>query len=158
VRADPKLAPARLLLGNAEMRRGRYAQAAEQYRALVELQPNDVQARAHLVAAEVAQGQCARALAGGRAAPKRDPQDGDLMQLFVRLASTCPAARKEERDMALDYAQALYKQRPESGEASALALALAAHGQFKDAQQYQAEAIFQAVRAGDKAAAELYRS
>jgi hypothetical protein len=39
-----------------------------------------------------------------------------------------------------------------------LALALAAHGKFKDAQQYQAEAIFKAVTAGDKVAAEQYRS
>jgi hypothetical protein len=60
--------------------------------------------------------------------------------------------------MALDYAQALYKQRPDAGDSSALALALAAHGQFKDAQQYQAEAIFQAIRAGDKGEAELYRA
>jgi tetratricopeptide (TPR) repeat protein len=158
VRADAKLAPARLLLGNAEMRRGRYAPAAEQYQQLVVLQPDDAQARAHLAAAQVAQGQCTRALADVSTAQKRDAKNGDLMQLFVRLASTCPGARKEERDMALDYAQALYKQRPDAGDSSALALALAAHGQFKDAQQYQAEAIFESVRTGDKGAAELYRS
>jgi Tfp pilus assembly protein PilF len=158
VRADGKLGPARLLLGNAEMRRGRYGPAAEQYQQLVALQPGDVQARSHLAAAQVAQGQCARALTDVSAAQSRDPRNGDLMQLFVRLASTCPAAKKEERDMALDYAQTLYKQRPDAGDSSALALALAAHGQFKDAQQYQAEAIFEAVRDGDKGAAELYRS
>ena len=158
VRADSKLPLARLLLGNAEMRRTRYAAAADQYRQLGTLQPNDVQAQARLVAAEVADGQCARALADVGAAQARDEQNGDLMQLFVRLASTCAAAKKEVRDMALDYAQALYKQRPDAGDSSALALALAAHGQFKDAQQYQAEAIFQAIRAGDKGEAELYRA
>jgi tetratricopeptide (TPR) repeat protein len=158
VRADPKLALARLLLGNAEMRRSRFPAAADQYRQLATLQPNDVQAQARLVAAEVADGQCARALADVGAAQAHDEQNGDLMQLFVRLASTCAAAKKEVRDMALDYAQALYKQRPDAGDSSALALALAAHGQFKDAQQYQAEAIFQAIRAGDKGEAELYRA
>ena len=158
VRADAKLAVARLLLGNAEMRRARYGAAADQYRQLVALQPNDAQAQAHLAAANVAVGQCARALADVGAALSHDAENGDLMQLFVRLASTCPAARPEERDMALDYAQALYKQRPDAADSSALALVLAAHGKFKDAQQYQAEAIFKAISAGDKGGADLYRS
>ena len=158
VRADVKLAPARLLLGNAEMRRSRYSQAAEQYRQLTLLQPDDAQAQAHLVAAEVAAGQCGRALADTSDAQKRNPKNGELMQLFVRLASTCQAAKQEERDMALDYAKALYKQRPDADDSSALALALAAHAKYTEAQQYQAEAIFEAVRNGDKQSAESYKS
>jgi len=158
VRADVKLAPARLLLGNAEMRRGRYSQAAEQYHQLTLLQPDDPQAQAHLVAAQVAAGQCGRALADTSAAQKRNPKNGELMQIFVRLASTCTAAKQEERDMALDYAQALYKQRPDAGDSSALALALAAHGKYTEAQQYQAEAIFESVRNGDKQSAESYKA
>lgn len=158
VRADLKLGPARLLLGNAEMRRAHYSQAAEQYRQLTTLQPDDAQAQAHLVAAEVAAGQCARALSDVSTAQARNPKDGELMQIFVRLASTCSAAKQEERDMALDYAQALYKQRPDAGDSSALALALAAHGKFQEAQEIQAEAIFKAVRAGDKHSAELYKT
>jgi hypothetical protein len=59
--------------------------------------------------------------------------------------------------MALDYAQALYKQRPDAEDSSALALAQAANGKFEDAQKSQAEAIFQVVRAGDVAAASLLR-
>jgi tetratricopeptide (TPR) repeat protein len=158
VRADARQALARLLLGNAEMRRGRPAQAAEQYRAGAALQPDDMQMQARRAAAEVASGQCGKALSDISAAQGRNPKDGDLMQVFVRLASTCASAKPEERDMALDYAQALYKQRPDAGDSSALALALAAHGKFKDAQQYQAEAIFEALRSGDKAAAEQYKS
>ncbi len=158
VRADVKLAPARLLLGNAEMRRGHYSQAAEQYRQLTLLQPGDAQAQAHLVAAEVAAGQCGRALSDTSAAQKSNPTNGELMQIFVRLASTCPAAKQEERDMALDYAHALYKQRPDADDSSALALALAAHAKYTEAQQYQAEAIFEAVRSGDKESAEIYKT
>jgi Tfp pilus assembly protein PilF len=158
VRADAKMTTARLLLGNAEMRRARYSQAADQYRQLVALQPGDAKAQAHLVAAEVAAGQCARALADVSATQGRNAKDGDLMQVFIRLASTCPGAKSEERDMALDYAQTLYEQRADASDSSALALALAAHGKFKEAQQYQAEAIFDAVRRGDKTAADLYRS
>ena len=158
VRADPKLAMARLLLGNAEMRRSRFSQATEQYRQLMTLQPEDALAVAHLAAAQVAAGQCGRALSDTSAAQARKPTDGDLMQMFVRLASTCAAAKQQERDMALDYAKALYKQRPDADDSATLALALAAHGKFADAQQYQAEAIFQALRSGDKQAAELYKS
>lgn len=158
VRADGTMTTARLLLGNAEMRRGRYAQAAEQYRQLAVLQPDETKAQAHLVAAEVAAGQCTRALADISAMQGRNAKNGDLMQIFVRLASTCPGAKAEERDMALDYAQTLYEQRAAASDSSALALALAAHGKFKEAQQYQAEAIFDAVRRGDKDAADMYRS
>lgn len=158
VRADGTMTTARLLLGNAEMRRGRYAQAAEQYRQLAVLQPDESKAQAHLVAAEVAAGQCMRALADISAMQARNAKNGDLMQIFVRLASTCPGAKAEERDMALDYAQTLYDQRAAASDSAALALALAAHGKFKEAQQYQAEAIFDAVRRGDKDAADMYRS
>lgn len=158
VRADGKLADARLLLGNAEMRRGNHAAAAEQYRQVVALHPADTQAQARLVAAQVAGGDCARALKDLAAAQERQSKNGDLMQVFVRVTSTCPAAKAEERDMALDYARALYDQRADAGDTAALALALAAHGKFADAQQYQAEAIFKLMSSGDKAVAALYRS
>jgi hypothetical protein len=97
-------------------------------------------------------------LADTSAAQKSNPTNGELMQIFVRLASTCRAAKQEERDMALDYAQALYKQRPDADDSSALALALAAHSKYTEAQQYQAEAIFAAVRSGDKQSAESYKA
>ena len=47
---------------------------------------------------------------------------------------------------------------PDAGDSSALALALAAHGKYTEAQQYQAEAIFEAVRNGDKQSAESYKA
>ena len=59
--------------------------------------------------------------------------------------------------MALDYAQALYRQRPQAGESTALALAQAANGKFDDAQKSQAQAIYEAVRMSDAAHAAMYR-
>ena len=155
---DAKYADSYLLLGNAEMRRNHYAQAAEQYRQFAALQPDNAIAYAHLVAAQVAQGKCADALQSINGALARRAKDGDLMQIFVRLASTCPAASPQERDVALDYGQLLYKQSSGAGNSSALALAMAAHGKFKEAQEYQAEAIFDAVRAGDMTSAALYKT
>lgn len=149
IQADPKQPDAQLLLGNALMRQNKYAQAAEHYRLVTAIDPQSSQAAAHLAAARVAQGKCGDALAGVNAALEKNPKDGDLMQVFVRLASTCQAATSQERSMALDYAQALYKQRPDAGNSGALALAQAAQGKFEDAQRSQAEAIYEAVRVGD---------
>lgn len=155
---DRKQADSWLLLGDAEMRRARYAQAAEQYRGLVALQPDNATAHAHLVAALVMQGKCADALSPVNEALARRKDDGDLIQVFVRLASTCPAADAKTRDVALDYGQALYKARPDAANSAALALAMAAHGKFKDAQEYQAQAIFEVMRARNSEAAALLKS
>ena len=158
VRADADQPDARLLLGNALMRKGDYAQAAEQYRQLVRILDGNASAEARLAAALAMAGQCRDALNEVNRRLTRRAQDGDLMQVFVRLSSTCPAASADERSMALDYAQALYRQRPDAGDSTALALAQAANGKFDDAQKSQAEAIYEAVRMGDGARAAIYRS
>lgn len=155
---DRKLPDSWLLLGDAEMRRARYAQAAEQYRGLIALQPDSATAYAHLVAALTAQGKCDGALQAINGVLERRKNDGDLLQIFVRVASTCEAADAKTRDVALDYGQLLYKQRPDAANAAALALALAAHAKFKDAQEYQAQAIFEATRARNPEAAAMLRS
>lgn len=156
LQADPKQPDARLLVGNALMRRGQYADAAEQYRQLAIANPSS-EVESRVVAAEVAAGHCGNALANVNASLAKRAQDGDLMQLFVRLSSTCSAATAQERSMALDYALALYKQRPNAADTTALALAQAAQGKFEDAQKSQAEAIYEAVRVGDNERATLYR-
>jgi tetratricopeptide (TPR) repeat protein len=156
LKADPAQPDARLLLGNALMRRHEYAEAAEQYRQLAAVAPG-AEAEARLAAAEVAAGRCAEALATVNQALAKRAQDGDLMQVFVRLASTCPAASAQERSMALDYAKALYRQLPNAANTTALALAQAAAGQFDDAQKSQAEAIYEAVRVNDTERAAMYR-
>jgi len=155
---DRKLPDSWLLLGNAEMRRTRYTQAAEQYRGLIALQPDSATAYAHLVAALTAQGKCDGALQAINSVLERRKNDGDLLQIFVRVASTCADADAITRDIALEHGEALYKQRPDAANAAALALALAAHGKFKDAQEYQAQAIFEATRARNPEAAALLKS
>ncbi len=158
VRADADQPDARLLLGNALMRNGDYARAAEQYWQLVRILAGNDGAEARLAAALAMSGQCRDGLNEINRQLAKRAQDGDLMQVFVRLASTCPAASADERSMALDYAQALHKQRPNASDSAALALAQAANGKFDDAQKSQAEAIFEAVRLGDSAGAAMYRN
>ncbi len=147
---DPRLGEARLFLGNALVRRKQYAQAAEQYRALVMIDAVAANAPAHLAAAQTLAGQCVQAIADVNTQLKSRPRDGGLMQLFVRLAATCPGAKPEERRMAADYAQTLYKQLPNGDHAEALAMALAATGRAKDAVDYQAQAMFEAIKDQDQ--------
>lgn len=157
-RMDPKIADAQLLLGNAEMRRGLFAEAATHYRQLASIGQESVETTGRLSAALVAAGRCGDALAHVNELLAKRAQDGDLMQIFVRLASSCASAQQQERGMAFDYAQALYKQRPDASDSSALALASAAQGKFDEAQKYQAEAIYEVVRNGNKALADMYRA
>ena len=157
-RQDARLADTQLLLGNVEMRRAHYAEAADHYRQLAALTDESVELTGRLVAAQVAAGHCGDALTHVNQLLAKRPKDGELMQIFVRLASTCAATPAQQRTMAVDYAQALYKQRPNAADSSALALALAAQGSFDEAQKYQAEAIYEATRVGNKPLADLYRA
>lgn len=157
-RLDARQTDAQLLLGNVEMRRAHFAEAAEHYRQLATLTDETVEITGRLVAAQVAAGHCGDALTHVNQLLAKRPKDGELMQIFVRLASTCAAAPAQQRTMALDYAQALYKQRPNAADSTALALANAAQGKFDEAQKYQAEAIYQATRVGNKPLADMYRS
>jgi hypothetical protein len=79
------------------------------------------------------------------------PRDGRLMQTFVRLAATCPSASKEERQMAADYGQTLYKELPDESNIEALAMAMMGIGKQQDAIDYQAQAMFEAVKRNDAA-------
>jgi predicted Zn-dependent protease len=152
VRADLKLAPARLALGNAYMRAGQWAPAAEQYRQLAALENGAGTADGRLAAALAQAGRCGDALKEVNTTLVARPRDGGLLQTFVRLAASCPAASDEERRMAADYGEALYKQRPDEGNTEALAMAAAAVGRKDDAVDYQAQVIFEALKRKDEAA------
>ncbi|MCQ4164143.1 tetratricopeptide repeat protein [Tahibacter harae] len=154
---DGKLAEPRLLLGNRYMRQGRYAQAAEQYRQLVKLDPRQPDGYARLAAAQVADGRCADALRETEAAAKEYPRMGPLLQVYVRLAATCRAATKEQRKTASEYAGLLYKSNLTPQVSEAVALINAAEGNFTAASELQGSAMFAAVRDGGNEAAEPFR-
>ena len=157
IKTDANQPDARLLLGNALMREGQYVEAAEQYRKMAAIAGHRNDSDARLAAALFAAGRCRDGLNAVNEALAARARDGELLQVFVRVASTCKASTPEERSMALDYGQTLYQQRPNAADTIALALAQAANGKFDDAQKSQAEAIFQAERAGDAAHAKIYR-
>ena len=157
VRADQRYGAARLALGNALMRAQQWMAAADQYREAAALD-DSAGVSDRLAAALVLAGRCADALGQVNRLLLARPRDGDLLQTFVRLAATCPAASDKERGMAAEYGQALYKQLPNEANTEALAMAMAAQGRSADAVDYQAQAIFESVKRGDTATAARQRA
>jgi len=139
---DAGLVEPHIRRGNYLMRAGRFDDASAAYRAVVKDDPKDTAGWVHLVAAEVAAGRCAPVLKDINSALAKDSKNGFLLQLFVRLASTCPGVGADERKMALDYAQAMYQQVDAAPVGEAYALALAANGKWDDAVKTQQAAMF----------------
>jgi len=145
---DPKAPTANLRLGNLLMRNGKFDDAAVRYRAATQAATGVGEAWSRMIAAETAAGKCAAALSEVNAALAKDANNGVLLQLFVRLTSTCANGGKEEKGMALDYATKIYKQASAPQMAETYALALAANGKWDDAAKTQEAAMFVLVRNG----------
>jgi len=154
---DPKLGEARLRLGNLLMRGQRNDDAAAQYRAAVQVDSNDIEAWSRLVAANVAAGKCPAALKEINGALAKDANNRALLQLFVRLTSTCAVGNPEERRMALDYGGKIYRESEAAPVGETYALALAANGKWDDAVKTQQGAMFVLVRNGRRADLPGYR-
>lgn len=157
VTADTRFVEARYRLANLLMRGGHYAQAAEQYRQLTVLNGAAAEYRARLAAAQAANNQCRAGLQDINEAMRGQPDDGELMVIFVRLASTCPQASQAERDMALDYATQLYRSNQSPWISETLALAYAAHARWLEAVETQEAAIFAIVMRDQDARVDHYR-
>lgn len=159
ISADAKLAEAHYRYANLLMRTNRAADAVGEYRTLTRLSPDNGEAWARLLAAHVGAGHCAAGIKEMSDGLRQQPKDPLLLQLFARVASTCPGARPEERQIALDYAGDIYK--ANVGDAAqvgeAYALALAANGKWDEAVETQAAAMFAALRSGGDAASRVYR-
>lgn len=157
IRLDPTLLDARIKLGNLQLRTGRPELAAGQFREAIKASPDDGDAWTRLVAAETLDGKCALALKDVNDGLAKAPQQLRLLQLFVRLASTCPAAHPEERRMALDYGLKFYKANDVPQVSEAFALSLAANGKWDDAVRTQEAAMFIQLRNGGARSLPAYR-
>jgi tetratricopeptide (TPR) repeat protein len=154
---NAKSSEANLRLGNLLMRLGRFDDAAVRYRAAAQSDPGDAEIWSRLVAAETAAGKCDAALRDVNSVLAKDAKNGVLMQLFVRLTSTCANSGKEEKAMALDYAARLYQQSDLAPLGETFALALAANGKWDDAVKTQQAAMFVLVRNGRRSELVPYR-
>lgn len=157
VRLDPKLAEARSLLGSLLMRTGRRDEAITQYRALVQLDLRNPEAWMQLIAADAVAGRCESALRDVSDVLAKDAGNPFVLQMFVRLASTCPAAGANEHRGALEFGRKLYAETATAQVGEAYALALAANGKWDEAVKIQQAAMFVLVRNGLKGALTPYR-
>lgn len=158
IRLDPAAVNPRFALGVLLQRLGRSDAAEAQFRAILKIEAANPAAWTQLVALESAAGRCAKALKEINAAMSAAPDHPHLMQLFVRLASTCPGTSKAEQRMALDYAGKLYAAGGSMpAVAEAYALALAANGRWDDAVATQQGAMFSVLRSDGSAALVPYR-
>ncbi|MET0230636.1 MAG: tetratricopeptide repeat protein [Rhodanobacteraceae bacterium] len=143
---DPKASEASVDAGNVLMRNGRYDDAAARYRAAITADPKNAEAWTRLAAAQAFSGKCETAIRDINTALAKDSRNGILMQLFVRLTSTCSVSGTPEKKMALDYGGKIYQQSDAAPIAEAYALALAANGKWDDAVKTQQAAMFVLVR------------
>jgi tetratricopeptide (TPR) repeat protein len=154
---DPKAADARSLLGDLLLRTGHPDDAATHYRVVVQQDLTRPEPWMRLVAAYVEGGRCAMALRDVSDVLAADAGNTFVLQLFVRLASTCRAASAAERKGALEYGSKLHADAANAQSGEALALALAANGKWDDAVKTQQAAMFVLVRNGLKGALTPYR-
>ena len=154
---DPKSPSASIALGDVLMRNGRYDEAAARYRALTRPRPATPKRGRVWWPPKRPRGKCDAAIRDINAALAKDARNGILMQLFVRLTSTCPASSAEEKRMALDYGDKIYQQSDAAPIAEAYALALAANGKWDDAVKIQQGAMFVLVRNGRSGELPAYR-
>ena len=157
VALDPKSADARSLLGDLLLRTGQADAAATHYRVVVQQDLTAAEPWMRLVAAYVEGGRCAMALRDVSDVLAADAGNRFVLQLFVRLASTCRAASAAERKGALEHGGKLYAQAASAPNGEAYALALAANGKWDDAVKTQQAAMFVLVRNGLKGALTPYR-
>jgi Flp pilus assembly protein TadD len=154
---DPKMQEAHSLLGDLLLRTGHPDEAATHYRVVVQQALTQPEHWMRLVAAYVEGGRCAMALRDVSDVLAADAGNTFVLQLFVRLASTCRAASAQERKGALEYGKKIYADAASAQNGEAYALALAANGQWDEAVKTQQAAMFLLVRNGLKGALTPYR-
>ncbi len=157
IEVQPGLAASRMALGTLYARNKRYDDAVAQYRAALGIDAHNSETWMRLVATNAVAGRCADTLKDLNTALRTTPNEPFLLQLFVRNASTCPAIGTQEKRMALDYSQKLYRAvgGPEISEA--YALALAANGRWDDAVKTQEGVLFIVLRDGGTQALAPYK-
>ncbi|MEN1726887.1 MAG: tetratricopeptide repeat protein [Pseudomonadota bacterium] len=148
---EPAFAGAREALAFVTLARRDFDNAASSFAQLAEsASPNDAARLQYWRAlAELGGGQCAVGAARleglHRGAQSNDPE---VMAAIVRTRSTCAPSDEEGLAEAFSWAEAMYQQAPGMETAATLAMVYASQGQFEDAVDLQAQAMFEALKFG----------
>jgi len=156
--AEPQLVEPRLLLANSLMRRKKFSQAGEHYGRIAHVLPKDTEIMYLLGMAWLASGDCSWAhpvLARGLTI---NPADTQISIALARAYSVCADATKDQLRQALETATLFYAREPGLLSAETLAMAAAANGRFEDAVDFQAQAMFEAVKSGRRAEADWMKA
>lgn len=158
VNAEPGNIDFRLQFANGLMRLGDYEAASRQYAEAVASQPSHLNARYGHAVSLSASGRCEEAIRTIEHGVEVNPRVALTLNARARLYATCPGANDAQRKLALDDALLLYDQRPDGQFAETVAMAMAANGRFAEAMDYQGQAIFEAIKAGDTASQAALRA
>lgn len=148
--AEPQLVEPRMLLANAQMRAGEYALAGDNYAQIAHQLPGSVEVMYLLGVAWLAADQCQWADPVLRRAAHMAPEDRQIATALARAYATCPEATDDQKKQALTVARAMYDAHPDMDTCETLAMASAANGEFKEAVEAQAQAIFEALKGESK--------
>lgn len=147
---SPQLVEPRMLLANSLMRRREFREAGDHYAQIATQLPKETEVIFLLGMAWIAAGECQWAHPVLRRALVMKPDDGPVMIALARTYSTCADASGPELKQALDAAMRIYAKEGTPQSAETLAMAAAANGLFNDAIEFQAQAIFEALKTDDK--------
>jgi predicted Zn-dependent protease len=138
-----------MLLANSLMRRREFSEAGDHYAQIARQLPDKVEVSFLLGMAWIAAGECQWAHQVLLRALKMKPDDGQVMVALSRTYATCAEVSDDQRKQALDAAMKIYAREGTPESAETLAMAAAANGLFDDAVQFQAQAIFEALKIND---------
>lgn len=145
----------RALEGRARiwLHQGEFDRAAGQFAELAE-QAAEPTERARLLywqgMTRLASGQCETALPSFQAAfEAATPRDSALLSALARMRASCLEVDASALEEALEWSERIYDARPGLASSETLAMVHAALGQFTDAVDLQAAAIFEALKAGE---------
>lgn len=149
---DPDNAVAREAIPFALLAQQRFEDAGERFRALAAATSDTERRQRHLFWQGLAQagaGNC-RDSAGllGQARDLSEAFDAEIMGALARLRATCLRVDEDELREALVWAEMVYDTTPGMNSATTLAMVSAALGQFDDAVDFQAQAMYEALRNG----------
>ncbi|MCZ6826340.1 MAG: tetratricopeptide repeat protein [Gammaproteobacteria bacterium] len=137
IAGDPHAEPPKLLLANLRMRQKQFQQAVVLFQQIDDADNSDVLFLFRLALSLHASGDCLAAIAPLERALAIQADSGTLNLALIRSGSSCPLAEPADKRRWLALARQMFGSLRGLESAEALAMALAANGEFSDASRLQ---------------------
>jgi len=148
---EPAHVPAREALAFVHLGAGDFSGAEAIFSELAERPQHQGQSRfAYWAAlAMLGGGDCARGHGALEALRREFPTDAEVLLALARVRASCAEVAEAELREALEWTEEVYQIAPSTEHAASLAMVYAALGQFDDAVDLQAQAMFEALKQGE---------